>query len=173
MNGFDLNRWMAAFFMVGIFVVGTRLVSEGLYDVKVPHQPVYIVEGAMEALATPNAAPTAPTIEDIMPLMATADADAGKALARKCLQCHGFDEGGKNKVGPNLWHMVGTKIGGASGYNYSKAFKGLEGSWTVDALNKFLAKPRDYAPGTKMSFAGLRKPEDRANLIAYMKKMAP
>ena len=171
MGAFDANRVLTAILMIGAFVVGTRLLAEVLYAVPTLERPAYMVEGAEVVSITQTDA--SPAIEDIHPLMATADVEAGKSLARKCLQCHGFEEGGKNKVGPNLWHSLGQKIGGSPGYAYSKAFKALEGNWTVEKLNKFLAKPKDFAPGTKMTFIGIKKAQDRANLIAYINSMSP
>ena len=88
-------------------------------------------------------------------------------MFRKCRACHKVEEG-KNGVGPSLWSVVGRPIASVDGYSYSDALSGLEGSWTLADLDAFLTKPKDYAPGTKMAFAGLKKPEDRINLIVYL-----
>lgn len=103
---------------------------------------------------------------DIMPLMATADVAAGEKVFKKCAACHTL-ESGSNKVGPYLFGVVGRPKGTAEGYSFSGAFGELEGNWTEQDLSEFLTDPGDYAPGTKMSLA-VPKPEDRANLIAYL-----
>ncbi|MEL6479675.1 MAG: cytochrome c family protein, partial [Pseudomonadota bacterium] len=100
-------------------------------------------------------------------LLAAADAGAGKKVFRKCRACHKLEDG-KNGVGPHLWGVVGRDQGSVEGYNYSDALKGLGGSWTLAELDAFLEKPKSYAPGTKMAFGGLKKPEDRINLIVYL-----
>ncbi|WP_135506790.1 c-type cytochrome [Roseovarius aestuariivivens] len=110
----------------------------------------------------------------LLPLGAVAqdgDADAGEKVFRKCMACHAVGEGAQNKVGPQLNGVVGREIASVEGFNYSSALAdmGAEGkTWTPEELAAFLEKPRDYAKGTKMSFAGLRKEEDRADVIAYL-----
>jgi cytochrome c len=95
-----------------------------------------------------------------------------KNCRRKCSACHVFDAGGQNKVGPALWNVVNRPLGASEGYAYSDALAGFGGAWDYTALNAFLAKPKGYISGTKMNFAGLKKPEDRANLIAWMRAKA-
>ena len=95
-----------------------------------------------------------------------------KKLSKKCSACHVFGAGGKNKVGPALWNVVNRPLGASEGYAYSDALAGFGGAWDYAALNAFLAKPKDYISGTKMNFAGLKKPQDRANLIAWMRAKA-
>jgi cytochrome c len=109
----------------------------------------------------------------IADMLKSADPAAGEKVAAKCKACHGFDKGGPNKVGPNLWDIVGNKqahLGDA--FKYSDALKGLGGEWSYDALDKFLTSPKEYAPGTKMVFPGLKKPEDRAAVIAYLRSLS-
>ncbi len=108
-------------------------------------------------------------LESIEPLLVSANIDNGKNVAKKCLQCHTFEKGGPNKIGPNLWNTVGAKIAHVSGFNYSQAFKDKGGEWSYKALNEYLYKPNQYIPGTKMAFAGVRKAQDRADLIAYLR----
>ncbi|MEM0921926.1 MAG: c-type cytochrome [Pseudomonadota bacterium] len=100
-------------------------------------------------------------------LLASADPDAGAKVFRKCRACHKAEEG-RNGVGPSLWGVVGSQQAAVDGYKYSGALQGLGGTWTLAELDAFLAKPKEYAPGTKMAFAGLKKPEDRVNLIVYL-----
>ncbi|MBT8155347.1 cytochrome c family protein [Epibacterium ulvae] len=98
-------------------------------------------------------------------LLATADVGKGAKVFKKCSACHKL-ESGANATGPYLFGVVGREANSAGGFGYSGALPA--GAWTEDALNTFLAKPKDYAPGTSMSFAGLKKDTDRANLIAYL-----
>lgn len=131
-------------------------------------------EAAAEEEATPEeeaAQQAAPEAEAAAPgfaaLLAEADAEKGAKVFKKCKSCHKLEKG-KNAVGPYLYGVVGRPVASVEGFKYSDALKGLGGEWTPERLDEFLIKPKDFAPGTKMSFAGLKKPEDRANLIAYL-----
>lgn len=107
---------------------------------------------------------------DINALIKTANFENGAKIFKKCASCHNADKGGGNKVGPNLFAVVGRKRASAPGFNYSEAMSKKGGSWTREDLNLFLTKPKDFVPGTKMGFAGLRKPQDRADIILYLEK---
>ena len=107
-------------------------------------------------------------IEPILALLATADLESGQKISKKCVACHGFDAGGPNKVGPNLYNIV-NKDQGKADYAYSKVLASLSGKWSYEELNKFLYKPKLYSKGTKMNYAGLSKTKDRANLIAWLR----
>ena len=103
--------------------------------------------------------------------LATADAAKGEAVFKKCTACHVIAAGGANGIGPNLWAVMGAPIGKhAPGFAYSEALKGKGGNWDWKAMDAWLASPRGFAPGTKMTFAGLGSPEDRANVIVYLNK---
>ncbi len=105
----------------------------------------------------------------VVAMVAAADPAAGEKVFGKCKACHGVEQGGPNKVGPNLWGVVGKAKASADGFSYSAALKGLGGEWSYEALDQYLQNPKAVAPGTKMSFAGLSKPEDRAAVIAYLR----
>lgn len=107
---------------------------------------------------------------DIELLMANANAENGKKLAKKCVACHSFNKGGANKIGPNLWAVHGKKKGHRTDFKYSKALLAHGGIWDDQSLYSFLHKPSKYIPGTKMSFAGIKKPENIADVIAYLKQ---
>lgn len=124
------------------------------------------------ATAEEPAAAAAEPAAGIAALLAGADADAGSKVARKCAGCHTFDEGGANRIGPNLWNIVNRPVAEAEGYNYSLALDGIDGEWTYERLDDFLAAPKDFAPGTKMGFTGIAGDDDRANLIAYLRSLS-
>ena len=124
----------------------------------------------------PAAAAAAPAAEpSIDTLLASADPAAGEADTKKlgCVACHTFAEGGKAGLGPNLYGVVGAPHGHMEGFNYSTALKSKTGPWTYDELSKWLTKPSAYAPGTRMSFAGIAKPKERADVIAYLRTLSP
>jgi cytochrome c len=107
-------------------------------------------------------------VEPIAVRLAQADVAKGQASFAKCAACHTITQGGANGVGPNVWDTVGKPHGHIAGFAYSEALKSVPGNWTFEALDAWLAAPRKYAPGTKMTFAGLSDPQERANVIAYM-----
>jgi len=109
-------------------------------------------------------------VVDIATMIKNADIDAGAKIFKKCATCHTVIKNGANKVGPNLYGVVGKKKASISGFTYSSALKAKGGSWTIEDLNQWLTKPKDFVPGTKMGFAGLKKDKDRANVIAYLKQ---
>ena len=127
---------------------------------------VALPQGAQQA-----AGPAAPV--DLGTLLAGADAGRGERTAQVCASCHTFEAGGPNRTGPNLHGVVGRAYASHSGFNYSPALAGAGGRWTYEALDQFLASPSRAVPGTRMSFAGLRNPRDRAHLIAYLARISP
>ncbi len=130
--------------------------------------PVPEMEGAV-AEATAAAAEEVPSLAE---LLAAADVERGVKVARKCVACHTFEQGGKNKVGPNLWNVVGRDMATMGGFSYSSAMKGAEGAWSFASLDEFLTRPRKFMPGNKMTFPGLKKAVDRANVIAYLRTLS-
>jgi cytochrome c len=104
----------------------------------------------------------------IATLLATADVAKGEAVFKKCAACHTIAQGGANGIGPNLWASMGKPHGHVAGFAYSDALKSVPGNWDWEGMDKWLANPKKYAPGTKMTFAGLGNPEERANLILYL-----
>ncbi len=125
------------------------------------------------AAATPEAAvEKAEPVSPLAALLARADPERGKKVAKKCVACHTVNRGGKKKLGPNLWGVVGAKQAAREGFKYSRALAGLGGAWSYADLDAFLASPKTYAPGTRMGFPGVKKPADRAALIAYLRTLA-
>jgi len=111
-------------------------------------------------------------LPEITPLLASADIDNGEKLFKKCASCHTNNKGGENKVGPAMWGIVDRAKGSSEGFAYSGALANFGGNWSVEELNKFLLKPKQYIEGTKMNFNGLKKDEDRADLIKYLSSLA-
>jgi cytochrome c len=105
-------------------------------------------------------------------LLASADLARGETVAKKCLSCHTFGNGGKDSTGPNLWDVVGAERAAKAGFNYSDAMATFGGAWSLESLDDYLRKPGKYIKGTRMAFAGIRKADDRANLIAYMRSQS-
>ena len=105
-------------------------------------------------------------------LLAIASIEDGKKVSSKCTACHGFNSGGGNRIGPNLWGILGKAKAEASGFKYSDSLMGLGGTWSIEDMNLWLKSPKKYAPGNSMAFVGLRKDKDRANLLAYLNSMS-
>ena len=105
-------------------------------------------------------------------LLAVANATRGKKIFKKCGACHTTDQGGKNKVGPNLWNIVGRSVAAIESFNYSNAMASRGGSWSIASLNEFLANPKKSLPGTKMSFSGVKKDGDRANVLLFLQGLS-
>ena len=171
MDELGFNKLFAGVLLAGLLLMaGVKLA-----DVMIPHSELAENAYKIEVPETTDVAATE-TVETgpepILALLASADAVAGEKLAKKCTACHVFDAGGANKVGPALWGIVNKAKGSADGFAYSAALAGFGGIWDYQSLNAFLAKPKAYIDGTKMNFAGLKKPEDRANMIAYLRQQA-
>jgi cytochrome c len=169
MSGIELNKIAAAILLAGLIAMVGSVVTEGLYSEGASEKRGYTVEGA----ATENTAAAEPAEEkpvDITPFLAKADPKQGETLIGRCQTCHTFEKGKPNGVGPNQYNLVGRKVASAEGFTYSDAMKAKGGTWTFQALSDFLASPQKAVPGTRMAFAGLKKPEDRAALIAYINK---
>ena len=168
MDSFELNKIIAAILMVGLLVIGLGKVADGIFHVKKPQSPGYQVE--VESQLISGTSQTVEIIEkiDINAVMALGDITSGEKIFKKCAACHSINKGGKNKIGPALYNVVGRAVGGVDDYKYSKALASYGKEWTFKELNGFLTKPSSYLKGTKMSYAGLRKEKDRASVIKYL-----
>ncbi len=133
---------------------------------------ICVVAGTLALIAVPVGEVLAAEAEPIDALLAEADLKKGKRLSLKCGACHDFKKNGKNKVGPPLWNVVGRPKAAIEGFKYSKALKALGGEWDYASLNAFLFKPKAYVPGTRMVYPGMKKTEDRANMIGFLRSLA-
>ena len=165
-----VNKIAAAILSAGLLAMITGFAAHMLYHPKELEKQAYIIASEAPVAVSTAALPTGP--EPVMAMLASASADAGKKVAKKCAACHSFTKGGPNKVGPNLWNIVGGKPALTAGYKYSGAMKSMAVNWEFEELNKFLYKPKAYLKGTKMSFAGLKKASDRAAVIAYLTSLS-
>ena len=168
MDSFELNKVIAAILMVVLLVIGLGKIADAVFYVEKPKNPGYQVE--IESQLTSGTSQTTEVIEkiDITAIMTLGDVVSGKKIFKKCAACHSINKGGKNKIGPALYNVVGRTVGGVDNYKYSKALASYGKEWTFEELNGFLTKPSSYLKGTKMSYAGLRKEKDRASIIKYL-----
>jgi cytochrome c len=170
MDGFELNKIMGAVLGTCLFILSVNIVAGAVFTGHVPEKPGFVVEVPEAGEGTKQAAP-----QEAAPIavrLASADAGKGEAAAKKCLACHSFEKGGPNKVGPNLYDVYMNKHAHTPGFSYSAAMKSQDGQWTAEALDAFIANPRAAIKGTTMAFAGIRRPEERADVIAYLQKLS-
>lgn len=168
----ELNKIAAAILTGGVIAMGSGFAAEVLVHPHELEESVYKV-AALEEGGGMEAAAEQPGSESVLSLLASAEASEGERVARACGACHSFEEGGPNKVGPNLWNILNENHASVDDYAYSDALKGMSDKpWSYEEIDAFLANPKEYAPGTKMSFAGVKSPEDRAKLIAYLRSMS-
>ena len=173
MDSLEINKIVACILVVALVVIGLSNLTEILYEVEKPEVAHYIIEGVDDEPATSTIAVSDEVVEEIpiQILLASASLDKGAKVFKKCSNCHVPNEGGANKIGPALWNIVNKDIGGAD-FSYSNAMASYGGKWSYDELNGFLKNPKKYIEGTKMSFAGLKKETDRANVILYLRSLS-
>ncbi len=173
MSSFEWNKIIASILTAMIVAMVSGILAGQLIRPKPLEKPVFLPAGAEQAASAasaPQGAAAGP--EPIGPLLAKADPKKGEQIAKICVQCHTFNKGGANKIGPNLWDITEENMAAVPNYQFSAAMEAHKGEkWDPDKLNQWLWKPQSLIKGTKMTFAGIPKTEDRADVIAYLETL--
>jgi cytochrome c len=167
MESFEMNKVLGAVLGTCLFIVSMHIASGAIFTPAAPAKPGYEIEVKEEAPAGGPKAAAVPA-QPIENLLQAASIQQGTQISKQCLACHTFAKGEPGKVGPNLYGVVGRQVASVPGFNYSSALKAMGGTWTFDALNKWLTDPRADVAGTMMTFAGIPSEKQRADVIAYL-----
>jgi cytochrome c len=167
MDSFELNKILGAILGTCLILLTLNIAAEAMFAPHAPAKPGYEIAAA-EAPKAGQPAQAAPAVEPLPVRFASADAGRGETAAKQCAACHTFGKGEPNRVGPNLYGVVGRAKASVAGFNYSAPMKAMQGNWTPEDLDKYLTNPKAMVPGTTMSFAGLARGQARADLILYM-----
>ena len=176
MDDLEWNKIFAAILVAGIIAMLSGFIADKVIHPEVPEESVINIDTS--AIVNPSNAPAKAKpekAEPVAPLMAEADPAKGEKLFRACAACHTPTKGGPNRVGPNLWDIVGRIRGANPDFAYSQVFETWEEegkTWNYGALNQYLWKPKKFAPGTKMNYIGMKKVQDRADMIAYLRSLS-
>ena len=171
MDNLEVNKIAGAVLGVLLFAMSANVVSSILFTPKRAGERGYALPEPEPQAGAGTQQAAAPS-EPLPVLLAKADPAKGQAAAKKCQSCHTFEKGGPNKVGPNLYGVIGRPIASHPGFNYSAALKGTGGEWTFVSLDNFVQNPKGFAPGTTMAFAGVPSGNERADLLAYLRTQA-
>jgi len=171
MDSFELNKILGAILATCLILLVTSFTASAIFAPNKPEKPGFEIAVKEEAAGGEKAAAAAPP-EPIEKLLQTASVQKGEQAAKKCVACHDFTKGGPNKVGPNLFGIVGDKKGEGRGFDFSAAMKAKGGNWSIDDLNQFIDNPKGFVPGTKMTFNGIQKGSERADVLAYLNSLS-
>jgi cytochrome c len=167
MDSFELNKVLGAILGTCLVLLTLNIAAGALFATHAPSKPGYEIV-VQEAAPAGKPGEAAPADEPLPVRLASADVARGETSAKKCAACHTFGKGEPNRVGPNLWGIVGRAKASEAGFNYSAAMKGQKGNWTLDELDKYIANPRGMVPGTNMAFAGIARGKERADLLMFL-----
>jgi cytochrome c len=170
-NSHDLNKFAMGFLVALLGAIGFNLLAEQVFHQEPLAANAYPIDTSMIASASIEeiVEESGPSIAE---LMQTADAESGATVFKKCAACHTTENGGGNKIGPNLWNIVGKDVATTGDFSYSDAMLAQEGNWNYELLNRYLTRPKDAIPGNKMVFVGLKKDSDRADVIMYLRSFS-
>jgi cytochrome c len=170
MNGLEFNKIAAGVLIAGLVAMISGKIADSLYHPEPAQKRGFEVAALEDAGAGGGAsAPTEPV--KLGALLAKANPENGKVIAKKCMSCHSFEQGGPNLVGPNLYGVLGRSCGAKPNFDYSSAMQAHGGSWDYEGLYHFIHSPKAAVPGTKMTFPGLKKPEELADVIAFLRTL--
>ncbi len=171
MNSHDLNKAAMGFLIFLLVAIGFGNLTEVIFHQEALEANAYPIDTASVASATVAdvAMEEGPSIAE---LLQTASVEKGESVFKKCAACHTPDNGGANKIGPNLWNIVGREVASKGDFSYSDAMAEHGGNWDYELLNRYLTKPKDEIPGNKMVFVGLKKDSDRASVIMYLRSLS-
>jgi len=162
-----MNKIIVSIILAIVIVLGINKITDVIFYVEKPEKSVYQVANVTTVASTTSAETNSDSV-NIMAMFASTNAEQGAKVFKKCAACHSIAEGGANKIGPALWGVLGRKAGSVAEYKYSKAMAAHGKVWSFEEMDGFLLKPKDWIKGTKMSFAGLKDPKERAAVILYM-----
>src|SRR5689334_15005142 len=166
MDSFEINKILGAFLFTCLCLLALNIAAHAVFSPLAPAKPGFEVAVTEHPAGGEAAKPEAD--QPIAQLLASADVKKGENSAKKCAACHTFGKGEPNRVGPNLWGIVGRPKHSEPGFNYSAAMKSQQGNWTPEDLDTYLTNPRGMVPGTNMSFAGIPRGKERADLITFL-----
>ena len=162
-----MNKIIVSVLFAVILIIGINKIADSIYYVEKPEKSAYQV-ASVTTVASTSSAETSSETGNIIAIFASTSAAEGEKVFKKCAACHSIAEGGKNKIGPALWGVLGRQAGSLPDYKYSKAMAAHGKKWSFEEMNGFLINPKEWIKGTKMSYAGLKSEKERAALILYM-----
>ena len=166
-----MNKIIVSIVLTLILVMGINKISDVIYSVEKPEKSAYQVASISNTNDSTSVASTENTSAgDVMTLFASVSLSDGEKIFKKCAACHSIAKGGANKIGPALYNVIGRQAGSLPDYKYSKGMIAYAKKWTPQEMDGFLENPKDWVKGTKMAYAGLKKPEERAALILFLNK---
>ena len=174
MSGLEVNKILASIILAILVVTVIGHLGDIIVDVdhKEMKETAYKIDVPESGEAKPGAAPKEEIIEPISLFLASASLEKGEKLFKKCSSCHNYNKGSANKVGPNLWNLINRPKASIDGFAYSKALAEYGGEWKYEEIAEFLYKPKKFIKGTKMNFVGLKKVQDRANLVLFLREQS-
>ncbi len=172
MSGLELNKVVAAVLVAGLVSMVTGNLADILYKPNLNPTRGYKIDVSENSSSRNSSSAPIEVTVDVIELLSKASAENGAILVKKCAVCHDFNKDGPNRIGPNLWNIVENKKAHHSDYTYSKALAGKGGTWTYEDLFHMIQRPAEFIPGTKMNFIGFKKPQDVADVIAYLRSLS-